>query len=94
MCCAVLRVVLCVQDDPSSPEYNVPDRVNAFVAAAQEWSAQVQGNDVLFMMGSDFQYANAHAWFVNLDRCGESNPGPSAGRAAGIEAAGAHVGEG
>lgn len=61
--------VLCWQDDPSSPEYNVPDRVNAFVAAAQEWSTQMQGNDVLFMMGSDFQYANAHAWFVNLDRC-------------------------
>jgi alpha-mannosidase len=57
-----------LQDDPSSPEYNVPDRVEAFVAAAHDWSAQMTGNDVLFMMGSDFQYANAHAWFVNLDR--------------------------
>lgn len=57
------------QDDPSSPEYNVPARVDAFVAASHEWGGQMVGNDVLFMMGSDFQYANAHAWFINLDRC-------------------------
>jgi lysosomal alpha-mannosidase len=55
-------------DDPDSPEYNVPAVVDAFVAAAHLWSAQMVGSDVLFMMGSDFQYANAHAWFVNLDR--------------------------
>lgn len=57
-----------IVDDPDSPEYNVPAVVDAFVAAAHLWSAQMVGNDVLFMMGSDFHYANAHAWFVNLDR--------------------------
>lgn len=46
----------------------MPDRVDAFVAAAHEWSEQMAGNDIMFMMGSDFQYSNAHAWFVNLDR--------------------------
>jgi hypothetical protein len=30
---------------------------------------RAQGNDVLFMMGSDFQFANAHANFINMDRC-------------------------
>lgn len=65
-------MLLCAQDDPSSPEYNVPARVDAFVSAAQEWSRQINGNDVLFMMGSDFHYANAHAWFINLDRCVQS----------------------
>jgi len=35
---------------------------------ATAWASKMQGNDVLFMMGSDFQHANAHASFVNLDR--------------------------
>jgi len=35
---------------------------------ATAWANQMQGNDVLFMMGSDFQHANAHASFINLDR--------------------------
>jgi hypothetical protein len=57
-----------LQDDPSSPEYNLQQRVDLFVAQAQAWSNLMRGNDVLFMMGSDFEYANAHAIFANLDK--------------------------
>eukprot|EP00775_Hariotina_reticulata_P012334 gene12334-12467_t len=57
-----------IVDDPQSPEYNVPERVNWFVTQATAWADQMQGNDILFMMGSDFQHANAHASFINLDR--------------------------
>lgn len=60
------------QDDPASPEYNVPGRVDAFVEAATAWARQLAGGDVLFLMGSDFHHANAHASFANLDRCGGS----------------------
>lgn len=57
-----------MQDDPSSPEFNLRQRVDLFVAQAQAWSNLLRGNDVLFMMGSDFEYANAHAIFANLDK--------------------------
>eukprot|EP00879_Flechtneria_rotunda_P012931 GHRR01013504.1.p1 GENE.GHRR01013504.1~~GHRR01013504.1.p1 ORF type:complete len:746 (+),score=240.71 GHRR01013504.1:364-2601(+) len=57
-----------IVDDPDSPEYNVPNRVNQFVYWANTWSASMAGNDILFMMGSDFQFANSHANFINLDR--------------------------
>jgi hypothetical protein len=67
--CTASYIFLILQDDRSSPEYNVPARVDAFVSAALEWSNQITGSDVLMMMGSDFHYANAHAWFINLDRC-------------------------
>jgi hypothetical protein len=46
------------------------------VNAAHLWSIQMAGNDVLFMMGSDFHYANAHAWFINLDRCDPRGAAP------------------
>ena len=48
-----------MQDDPSSPEYNVPERVAAFVAAAKSQAETSIGTDVMFLMGTDFTYANA-----------------------------------
>ncbi|KAF6264318.1 hypothetical protein COO60DRAFT_1634484 [Scenedesmus sp. NREL 46B-D3] len=57
-----------IVDDPASPEYNLQQRVDLFVAQALAWSKSMRGNDVLFMMGSDFEYANAHAIFANLDK--------------------------
>jgi hypothetical protein len=58
----------CLQDNPNSPEYNLQQRIDLFVAQAQAWSKLLRGNDVLFMMGSDFEFANAHAIFANLDK--------------------------
>jgi hypothetical protein len=65
---AALAGLFCSQDDLSSPECNVQQRVELLVAQAQAWSNLLRGNDVLFMMGSDFEYANAHAIFANLDK--------------------------
>eukprot|EP00878_Enallax_costatus_P021386 GHUV01022636.1.p1 GENE.GHUV01022636.1~~GHUV01022636.1.p1 ORF type:complete len:359 (+),score=25.23 GHUV01022636.1:102-1079(+) len=57
-----------IVDDPTSPEYNVPARVEDFIKQVDKWSDMIQGNDILFMMGSDFQFVNAHANFINMDR--------------------------
>lgn len=57
-----------MQDDVESPEYNVHNRVAWFITQCMSWFNMVQGNDIMFMMGSDFEYANANANFVNLDR--------------------------
>jgi hypothetical protein len=65
---AALAGLSCLQDDLLSPECNVQQRVDLFVAQAQAWSNMLRGNDMLFMMGSDFEYANAHAIFANLDK--------------------------
>lgn len=46
-------------DDPSSPSYNVPALVDAFVAYAQQQAGAYRGNDILLTMGSDFNYENA-----------------------------------
>lgn len=40
-----------LQDDPTSPDYNVPERVDAFVAAALMWANYSRTPDVIFMMG-------------------------------------------
>jgi hypothetical protein len=65
------------QDDPQSPAYNVPERVDAFVAAAMEWAALYRGSDVLMLMGSDFQvcwcecYAclRPESWCLDIMSC-------------------------
>jgi hypothetical protein len=56
-----------LQDDEASPEYNIPGRIEWFVGVSRAWAAQMRGNDILYMMGSDFEYAAAHSTFRNLD---------------------------
>ena len=63
-----ISYLLLLQDDPDSPDYNVPDRVDAFISVCNHWSSKMRGNDILFMMGSDFTYANANAYFQNMDK--------------------------
>jgi alpha-mannosidase len=57
-----------MQGDSRFQGFNLQDRVNAFVAAANEYAAVGKGWDVMFLMGTDFTYANAQAWYSNLDR--------------------------
>ncbi|CAI0456276.1 unnamed protein product [Linum tenue] len=57
-----------VQDDINLFDYNVPDRVNDFVAAAI-WQANItRGNHVMFTMGTDFKYQYANSWFRQMDK--------------------------
>ncbi len=42
---------MCFQDDENLEGYNVPERVNAFVAAARAQAAHNRGNDIMFKMG-------------------------------------------
>ena len=57
-----------VQDDPRLTDYNVDERVNDFVKAAQEQASIFQGENLMWTMGSDFQYSAAHTYFTNLDK--------------------------
>lgn len=55
-------------DDADDPDYNIPDFVDKFVQAALNQHSVYKGNDVMFLMGTDFMYDNAERWFANLDK--------------------------
>lgn len=51
-------------DSACLTENNVAERVDKFVEQAFLLSNVTRGNDVMFTMGTDFTYANAHVWWV------------------------------
>ncbi|EOA22308.1 hypothetical protein CARUB_v10002909mg [Capsella rubella] len=57
-----------VQDDPDLFDYNVQERVNAFVAAALGQANITRTNHIMFTMGTDFRYQYAHTWFRQMDK--------------------------
>ncbi|KQJ88371.1 alpha-mannosidase At3g26720 [Brachypodium distachyon] len=57
-----------VQDDPLLFDYNVEDRVNAFVAAALAQANITRTNHIMFTMGTDFKYQYAESWFRQMDK--------------------------
>lgn len=57
-----------IQDDPNLFDYNVDERVDAFVKWVTLQSLAFQTNHIMLTMGSDFQYENANAWYKNLDK--------------------------
>ncbi|KAK8652112.1 hypothetical protein V6N13_061134 [Hibiscus sabdariffa] len=57
-----------VQDDMELFDYNVPERVNEFVAAALSQANITQTNHVMWTMGTDFKYQYAHTWFRQMDK--------------------------
>ncbi|XP_046584534.1 lysosomal alpha-mannosidase-like isoform X4 [Haliotis rubra] len=59
---------LFAQDDERLHDYNVPDRVAAFLKAVHDQAKHYQTDHIIMTMGSDFQYSNAHTWFKNLDK--------------------------
>ena len=57
-----------VQDDRCLYDYNVQNRVDAFVKASEELAAVTYGDDILIPFGSDFQWISAHQYYKNVDK--------------------------
>ena len=57
-----------IQDNQNLFDYNVDERVNAFVKVAEEQAKHYATNDIMFTMGDDFHYENALEWYKNLDK--------------------------
>ena len=61
-------------DNPELEDYNVPERVEAFVRAASAYAKAYKGSaangtlDVMFTIGSDFWYAGGGHIFTNMDK--------------------------
>ncbi|CAF1508468.1 unnamed protein product, partial [Didymodactylos carnosus] len=55
-------------DDPTLHDYDVPERVQAFIDAAHNEVRGYASNHIIMTMGSDFQFENANEWFKNLDK--------------------------
>ena len=55
-------------DDPESEDYNVDKIVDRFINYANGYSKVYATNNLLFPMGTNFQYQDANAWFKNMDK--------------------------
>jgi len=55
-------------DNPSLEDYNVDQKVDAFLAYTLDQQTKYRTSSLIMTMGSDFQYSNAHMWFKNLDK--------------------------
>ena len=55
-------------DDERLEGYNVPQKVEEFIQQAILYHDELRGDDIMFMMGSDFQWDNANVWYKNLDK--------------------------
>ncbi|CAF1321855.1 unnamed protein product [Rotaria sp. Silwood1] len=62
-----------IKDDPHLYDYDVPERVQAFIDAAHIQANNnirpiYTTNHIMMTMGSDFHYENANEWFKNLEK--------------------------
>ncbi|KAL3162416.1 hypothetical protein ABBQ32_010087 [Trebouxia sp. C0010 RCD-2024] len=57
-----------IMDDRCLYDYNVQNRVDAFVNASQELASVTYGDDILIPFGSDFQWISAHQYYKNVDK--------------------------
>ncbi|CAF2951488.1 unnamed protein product [Rotaria sp. Silwood2] len=57
-----------IKDDPHLNDYDVPERVQAFIDAAHIQARSYTTNHIMMTMGSDFHYENANEWFKNLEK--------------------------
>ncbi|KAJ6680331.1 ALPHA-MANNOSIDASE [Salix purpurea] len=57
-----------VQDDINLFDYNVQERVDAFVTAAVSQANITRTNHIMWTMGTDFKYQYAHSWFRQMDK--------------------------
>ncbi|GMT05125.1 hypothetical protein PENTCL1PPCAC_27299 [Pristionchus entomophagus] len=60
--------------------YNLPEKLKLFEAHVKKQASFLRTKHVMLLMGSDFQYTNANAWYTNLDKLIEHvNANPSLG---------------
>ncbi len=52
-------------DDPKLEEFNVEEKVNAFIEYVNNQQNSYKTKNLILTMGSDFQYSNAHMNFKN-----------------------------
>ncbi|CAM4947282.1 unnamed protein product [Rotaria socialis] len=57
-----------IKDDPRLHDYDVDQRVQAFIDAAHIQARSFTTNHIMMTMGSDFHYENANEWFKNLEK--------------------------
>lgn len=55
-------------DNPKSFDYNVPRRVDEFLKFINGPRERFRTNNVIIVMGGDFNYQNAPAYFKNTDK--------------------------
>ncbi|KAK7789693.1 hypothetical protein R5R35_011514 [Gryllus longicercus] len=64
--------VLCddepIIDDKHSPDYNVDNRVERFLAFVQNQTKRYVTKNIILTMGGDFTYQDAKMWYSNLDK--------------------------
>nr|XP_033326410.1 lysosomal alpha-mannosidase isoform X1 [Megalopta genalis] len=64
--------VLCrddpINDDVESADYNVPEKVEKFLAYARTQASHYKTNNIILTMGEDFNYQQAEMWYTNMDR--------------------------
>ena len=57
-----------IETNENLSTYNVPARVEAAVQAALSQANMTRGDNIMWTMGSDFNYEAAEIWFTNLDK--------------------------
>ena len=48
--------------------YNLPARIEAAIKQAEIQSNMTRGENIMWTMGSDFNYEQAETWFINMDK--------------------------
>ena len=57
-----------IVDDPALEGNNVKQMVDTFVAVAQQYANWTRGNEVMFLLGCDYEWEHAEEWFSNIDK--------------------------
>lgn len=57
-----------MQDDRRLFDYNVDERVDAFIKTILLQAGNYRTDHIMFTMGSDFQHENSNEWYKNLDK--------------------------
>ena len=57
-----------IKDDPDLFDYNVDDRVNAFIKDVLLQAGNLRTDHIMFTFGSDFHYENAIEYYKNIDK--------------------------